>query len=89
MYRQLCAVVSEREPDRVAQRLVSLTPNRDLKGLPIRNPSSSTPEGTDVTIDDGPNYLPEPTPLADFGLNYWWHVASRGWVVHRYVMWSA
>jgi hypothetical protein len=47
------------------------------------------PENTAVTIDEGPDYLPESTPSPDFGLNFWWHVARRGWVAHRYVMYSA
>jgi hypothetical protein len=41
--------------------------------------------GTNVTIDDGPYYLPETTSPADPTKNLWWHVASQGWVVHRYV----
>lgn len=43
------------------------------------------PAGTGVTIDDGPYYLPETTSPVDLTKNLWWHVANRGWVVHRYV----
>jgi hypothetical protein len=43
------------------------------------------PAGTNVTIDDGPYYLPETTSPADPTKNLWWHVANQGWVVHRYV----
>jgi hypothetical protein len=45
------------------------------------------PENTDVTIDDGPYYLPESG--SDPLVNYWWHIANQGWVVHRYMMFSA
>jgi hypothetical protein len=50
---------------------------------------SCLPENTDVTIDDGPYYLPESTPSPEIGLNFWWHLARRGWVAHRYLMNSA
>lgn len=44
------------------------------------------PENTDVTIDDGPYYLPE---SSDPSLTYWWHIADKGWVVNRYLVYSA
>src|ERR1700694_664270 len=45
------------------------------------------PDGTPVTIDDGPQYflVPQPGPYEDLGIEYWWHVTGRGWVVHRYL----
>lgn len=39
--------------------------------------------GTQVTIDDGPRYLEVST--ADLQIEYWWHIAGQGWVVHRYI----
>jgi hypothetical protein len=47
------------------------------------------PEGTSVTIDDGPYYLSEPTSPLDLTKNYWWQIVNQGWVVHRYLEWSA
>ena len=46
------------------------------------------PDGTKVKIDGGPYYLPESTSSTEFGVNYWWNVAGKGWVVHRYLMYS-
>jgi len=48
------------------------------------------PKGTPITIDDGPAYVPAtpPPPQIDlpWALDYWWHVAGRGWVVHAYLL---
>jgi hypothetical protein len=48
------------------------------------------PKGTAVTIDDGPAYVPATPPLPQidlpWALDYWWHIAGRGWVVHAYVL---
>lgn len=48
------------------------------------------PLGTAVTIDDGPAYAPAAPPLPQidlpWALDYWWHIAGRGWVVHAYVL---
>ena len=42
-----------------------------------------------ITIDQGPSYVAQASPdPSDLTLNYWWHVAGEGWVVHHYVMWS-
>jgi hypothetical protein len=47
------------------------------------------PIGTPVSIDGGPVYVSEPSGNPpDLTLNYWWHVANRGWVVHHYLLWS-
>jgi len=43
------------------------------------------PEGTPVTIDQGPQYVPLSDPNADLQIEYWWHVANQGWIVHRYL----
>ncbi|TME55246.1 MAG: hypothetical protein E6I53_00325 [Chloroflexi bacterium] len=43
------------------------------------------PEGTRVTVDGGPQYVPISDPNPDLGIEYWWHVSGRGWVVHRYL----
>lgn len=46
--------------------------------------------GTTVTIDDGPVFTQQSSPdPKDVTLNYWWHVAGEGWVVHHYLVWSA
>lgn len=46
--------------------------------------------GTPVTIDDGPVYRAQvSSDPTDKTLNYWWHAAGKGWVVHHYLMWSA
>jgi len=51
--------------------------------------SACLPIGAAVTIDGGPSYASEPSDNPSDGtLNYWWHVAGRGWVVHHYLMWS-
>jgi hypothetical protein len=46
--------------------------------------------GTAISIDDGPAYVPATPPLPQsdlpWALDYWWHVAGRGWVVHAYVL---
>ena len=46
--------------------------------------------GTAIALDDGPAYVPAPTPLPQtdlpWALDYWWHIAGRGWVVHAYVL---
>jgi hypothetical protein len=48
------------------------------------------PINTGVTIDRGPVYTPQASPNPhDPSLNYWWHVAGKGWVVHHYLVWSA
>lgn len=48
------------------------------------------PAGTAIALDDGPAYVPasNPLPQADlpWALDYWWHIAGRGWVVHLYVL---
>jgi hypothetical protein len=48
------------------------------------------PKGTVVTIDDGPAYAPASPPLPQvdlpWALDYWWHIAGQGWVVHAYVL---
>jgi hypothetical protein len=48
------------------------------------------PNGTAVTIDDGPAYAAASPPLPQidlpWALDYWWHIVGRGWVVHAYVL---
>jgi hypothetical protein len=48
------------------------------------------PAGTAISIDDGPAYVPATTPFPNtdlpWALDYWWHVAGQGWVVHAYVV---
>jgi hypothetical protein len=47
-------------------------------------------KGTDVAIDDGPAYVPAKPPLPQsdlpWALDYWWHIAGKGWVVHAYLL---
>jgi hypothetical protein len=42
-------------------------------------------ELTAVRIDDGPYYVPSSSQL---DIQYWWHIAGRGWMVHRYLMYG-
>lgn len=44
--------------------------------------------GTNITLDDGPVYTPASLSGShpDYGLEYWWHIAARGWVVNTYVV---
>jgi hypothetical protein len=48
------------------------------------------PAGTAISVDDGPAYVPATPPLPQtdlpWALDYWWHIAGRGWVVHAYVL---
>ena len=46
------------------------------------------PDGTAVTLNGGPYFVRDAPPTADFGTNYWWSVEGKGWVVHRYLMYS-
>jgi hypothetical protein len=39
--------------------------------------------GTAVQIDDGPTYTPNGS--GDAATQYWWHLAGKGWMVHRYL----
>jgi hypothetical protein len=41
------------------------------------------PDGTMVTIDDGPYYAPNGS--SDVATQYWWHLVGRGWMVHTYL----
>jgi len=41
-------------------------------------------DGTAVQIDDGPVYAP--TGSNELATQYWWHVAGKGWMVHRYLV---
>ena len=46
-------------------------------------------EGTQVQIDDGPYFIPPanafPSTNPPGALDYWWHIAGRGWMVHQYL----
>jgi hypothetical protein len=46
-------------------------------------------DGTQVQVDDGPVYLGPVTAASPnerpSWLDYWWHVAGRGWMVHQYI----
>jgi hypothetical protein len=47
-------------------------------------------KGTTVIVDDGPAYVPATPPLPQidlpWALDYWWHLAGQGWVVHAYLL---
>jgi hypothetical protein len=47
--------------------------------------------GTAIRIDDGPAYVAAVKPLPQIDLqswtlDYWWHIAGRGWIVQTYVV---
>jgi hypothetical protein len=49
------------------------------------------PKGATVAIDEGPAYVLASPPLPPIDLpsatlDYWWHVAGEGWVVHAYLL---
>jgi hypothetical protein len=49
------------------------------------------PTGAAVAIDQGPAYVPASPPLPPIDLppatlDYWWHIAGQGWVVHAYLL---
>jgi hypothetical protein len=49
------------------------------------------PDGSPVVVDGGPAYVPASPPLPSIDLalatlDYWWHIAGQGWVVHAYLL---
>jgi hypothetical protein len=49
------------------------------------------PDGATVQLDDGPYFLLESNATLDppSMLNYWWHIAGKGWMVHWYLFASS
>jgi len=46
-------------------------------------------DGTGVQIDSGPSYVRDSTPINSIDFfdkaQYFWHIAGRGWMIHRYL----
>jgi hypothetical protein len=52
---------------------------------------SCLPDGSPVVVDGGPAYVPASPPLPPIDLpsatlDYWWHIAGQGWLVHAYLL---
>jgi hypothetical protein len=80
-----CGPIGGPMPQHGAPASVKVSTCANVRAVPLGQVLACLPNGTSVTIDDGPVNVQGTLATSNVHVDpsFWWHLAGRGWIAHQ------